>query len=41
MVLSRLIRDNVLVPGDDVPVLPVGVLSTRPSRSPGFRILKR
>jgi cytochrome P450 len=40
-VLSRLIRDNVLVPGDDAPVLPVGVLSTRPSRSPEFRILKR
>jgi cytochrome P450 len=41
IVLSRLMRDNVLDPCDDAPVLPVGVLSTRPSRSPEFRISRR
>lgn len=41
IVLARLVRDNVLVPGDDLPVLPVGVLTTRPSRFPEFKILKR
>jgi cytochrome P450 len=41
IVLARLMRDNVLVPVGDAPVLPVGVLTTRPSRAPEFSVLKR
>ncbi|WP_208545923.1 cytochrome P450 [Paraburkholderia hospita] len=41
IVLARLVRDNVIAPGDGLPALPVGVLSTRPSYFPKFSVVKR
>lgn len=42
LVLARLVRGSILaLAAGGPPVLPVGVLSTRPSRSPKFRLSRR
>ncbi|MBO1359941.1 cytochrome P450 [Acetobacter sacchari] len=40
-VLARLLQRYHVAVCDDRPVLPVGVLSTRPSRAPAFRLTRR
>ena len=41
LVLARLIRASRLACCDDDPVLPVGLLATRPDRAPRFTLTPR
>lgn len=41
LVLARLFRDSTLRLDDTRPVLPIGVIATRPDRAPRFRLAKR